>query len=93
MKRLNIEERMIIQACLTKNMSLTEIAIRLKRNKSTISREISNHLKIVDGITSRVCTHNREFITCNACRLRNSCSYRKHFYDFNEAENVASKIK
>ena len=41
MGRITTEERMVIQACLTKNITLTEIARRLKRDKSTISREIA----------------------------------------------------
>ena len=93
MKRLDIEERMIIQACLTKNMSLTEIAERLNRSKSTISREISRHLKIVEGTTSRLCTHSKDNFVCNSCRVRTHCTYRRHYYDFNEANDKASKIK
>lgn len=94
MKRLNIEERMIIQACLIKNMSVTEIATRLKRHKSTVSREISNHLIIKKSVLDTPCIHDKEYFLCNACpyKLR-SCVHLKHFYDFEDAHDTAEKMR
>ena len=37
-KRLDIEDRMVIQACLHDGRSLTQIAARLNVSKSTVSR-------------------------------------------------------
>lgn len=42
-KRLTIEDRMVIQACIHKGMNITEIASRIGVNKSTISREINKY--------------------------------------------------
>ena len=43
MKRLTIDDRMVIQACLLEKMSITEIAVRLHVHKSTVSRELKNN--------------------------------------------------
>lgn len=39
-KRLMIEDRMIIQACVHESRNISQIASRLGVNKSTISREL-----------------------------------------------------
>jgi len=93
MKRLNIEERMLIQACLYKDMNLTEIALRLGRNKSTISREISNHLIIKEGFCERECSHRKEHFLCNSCKYRRTCPHEKRYYNFEEAHQTATELK
>lgn len=93
MKRLSIEERMLIQACLCKDMNLTEIAARLGRNKSTISREINAHLIVKEGYYNKPCNHRKEHILCNSCRYRGSCGYEKHYYNFEEANKIAKETR
>lgn len=41
--RLSLDERIIIEGMLNHNDSISDIAFRLNRSKSTISREIKNH--------------------------------------------------
>ena len=93
MKRLNIEERMLIQACLYKDMNLTQIAERLGRNKSTISREIKTHLIIKEGYSKKDCIHRKEHILCNSCAYRGKCSHEMHFYNFEEANKIATEMR
>lgn len=93
MKRLNIEERMLIQACLAKNISYTEIAKRLDRNKSTISREINTHLIVKNGYWEKDCCHRKEYILCNACPYRKTCQHEKRYYNFEEANKVANELR
>lgn len=93
MVRLKSNDRMIIQACLTKQMSITEIATRLKRNKSTISREISSHIEIHEGFNDKTCTHEKEFFVCNGCKIRGTCSHRKRYYNFETAHQKACEAK
>jgi len=93
MKRLTIEERMLIQACLIKDMNLTEIAQRLGRNKSTISREISSHLIIKEGFTEKDCVHRKEHVLCNSCKYRGTCSHEKHYYNFEMAQKDSDELK
>lgn len=93
MKRLNIEDRMYIQACLTKRMTITEIAARLKRNKSTISREINSHLIIKEGFSVRDCIHTKEHLICNSCRYRIRCGHDKKYYNFEEADKISKELR
>lgn len=93
MKRLNVEERMLIQACLYKDMNLTEIAKRLGRDKSTISREIKNHLIVKEGYCGKDCIHRKEHILCNSCPYRGTCSHKKRYYNFEEAQKIATELK
>ena len=46
-KKLTIDDRMIIQAGLANHESLTQIAKRLHKNKSTISKEISRKVLVI----------------------------------------------
>lgn len=93
MKRLTVEERMLIQACLSKDMNLTAIANRLGRNKSTISREIKSHLIIKEGFTDKEYIHRKKHFLCNSCQYRGSCPRNKRFYNFEEAQKVATDLK
>ena len=91
MKRLNIDERMLIQACLSRNMNLTEIANRLKRDKSTISREVKNHLVVKEGCIKSKCS-NRYFV-CNICPTRYSCLHTRRYYNFKSANDESDNQK
>ncbi|MDD4123260.1 MAG: helix-turn-helix domain-containing protein [Bacilli bacterium] len=93
MKRITIDERMLIQACLTKDMNLTEIAKRLNRNKSTISREINSHLIIKDGYSDKDCIHRKEHVLCNSCPYRGPCGHEKHYYNYEEADKASKYIR
>ncbi len=93
MKRLTIEDRMLIQACLTKDMNLTEIANRLGRNKSTISREINSHLTIKEGFSERECLHRKKHVLCNSCQFRSACNYERRYYNFEQAHKIATELK
>lgn len=93
MKRITIEERMLIQACLTKKMSITDIAKRLGRSKSSISREISSHLVIKDGYYDKECAHSKEHFVCNSCPYKHSCVYIKKFYNFQVADQNSRELR
>ena len=67
--RLTIDDRIMIQAELAKKTSLSQIAIKLGKHKSTISREIRSHL-----------VHEKKGTAVwnyNACRHRTHCD-RSH---------------
>ena len=61
MKRINSDDRMLIQACLEAQTSISEIAMRLKKHKSSISREISSHIEIHEGYFEKPCIHDKEY--------------------------------
>ena len=44
-RRLKLNERIVIETLLNENRSKSHIAIQLKRNRSTITREVNNWIK------------------------------------------------
>ena len=84
-KRLTIEDRMVIQACIHQGMNITEIASRLEVNKSTISREINKYSYIKEG-KDLSCSRMKAGGTCNKCNAVAYCKKRKKYYDFALAE-------
>lgn len=84
---------MLIQASLAKSMSLTQIAARLKRNKSSISREISKHLEVKEGFVEKQCIHKKEYFVCNVCPFKNGCGHKRIFYNFEIAARQANDTR
>ena len=76
-KRLAIEDRMVIQACIHQGMNITEIASRLEVNKSTISREINKYSYIKEG-KELSCSRMKAGGTCNKCNAVAYCKKRKN---------------
>lgn len=91
-RRLTIEDRMVIQACLYDEMSFAKIAFRLGVNKSTISREIRK-FKIVKMCSFEKCDRRDKLKgLCNACQFK-GCSKDKHYYNFKEAQIRSDNLK
>lgn len=84
MKRLTIDDRMVIQACLLEKMSITEIAARLHVHKSTVSRELKNNSVHKKG-NDVPCTRKFNGL-CNKCPINGRCPREKTYYNFMEAE-------
>ena len=82
--KLAYEDRMVIQACLHDRMSLTEIALRLRKNKSTISRELHRNQVITKG-NDVPCPHLKRWIVCNVCDKKGYCHRTKIYCDFQKA--------
>ena len=61
-KRLTVDDRINLQACIAKNLSWKETSKILKKNRSTVYRELKNYFSIRDG------KH-----TCEHCKHRNFC--------------------
>lgn len=80
-KRLTIENRMVIQACIHQGMNITEIASRIGVNKSTISREINKYSYFKNG-NDFSCFKRKAGWTCNKCQTVGYCKKRKKYYDF-----------
>ena len=62
MSHLTISDRIKIESGLNVGMNLNQIANEIGKNRSTISREIRNHMEQVDKGAS--------------CRVKNRCIYR-----------------
>jgi IS30 family transposase len=61
-KRLTVDDRINLQACIAKNLSWKETSKILKKNRSTIYRELKNYFTIHDG--RRSCVHCVKYDEC-----------------------------
>lgn len=61
-KRLTVDDRINLQACIAKNLSWKETSKILKKNRSTIYRELKNYFTIHDGRHS--CIHCVKYDYC-----------------------------
>ena len=86
-QQLEIDDRMIIQACLHDHQSLLEISRRIGVSKSTIFRELKRNAKIKKGHPIP-CRTLRAYIVCNVCNKRAFCTRQKLYYDFNHAQSL-----
>jgi len=99
-KHMTLDDRIEIQECLSKGMTFKDIAKRIGKNQTTVSREVKLHQKThINNFvrTDEVCPKllKAPFV-CNNCekRSRSNCPYRRQIYEakFAQAsyENVLS---
>ena len=82
--RLSAEDRMVIQACILKRMTATQIAARIGFDKSTVSRELRSNATRKPG---RAIPCPKRFLgLCNGCGTAAYCHREKAYYDFAEAD-------
>jgi IS30 family transposase len=93
-KHLTPESREEIQRCLEVGVSFKDIARRLGKSPTTISREVKKHLAYKESPVTRTDGGGKPILdkqcpelmtapfVCNACEKKhyNRCSYRKQFY-------------
>ena len=89
-RRLDIEDRIIIQACLHNKNNITEIAKRINVNKSTISREIKKFCYKTQG-TKYPCS--KPCFICNACIQKGFCNKSKTYYNYKLADQKSSNLR
>lgn len=92
-RRLDHEDRIIIQACLYKNFSLSEIAKRLDVHKSTVSRELKRNTFLEKGENPYLCPTQEKLIVCNTCNKKKICTSTKRYYNFQYAINLSEERK
>jgi len=88
-KRLDEEDRMVIQACLHKKMSLEQVASQLKVSKSTISRELKRNAIIKKANFNLACEKLKRDLVCNTCAKKGYCQLTKRYYDFRLAIDIS----
>ncbi len=86
--RLDVEDRMVIQACLHDHMTLTQISLRLRVSKSTICRELHRNCLTEPG-GSYPCPTLKRLIVCNICPKKRCCYEQKRYYNFKLAQKMA----
>lgn len=87
--KLTSSDRMTIQACLHNQMNITQIANRLNKHKSTISRELQRN-QITKIRSSVPCDKLKKLIVCNTCKKKAHCNQTKHYYDYERAIDLAT---
>ena len=92
MKKIGINERMVIQGGFAQRLNITQIAKLIAVNKSTISREVTNYASIQKGEAKGKCSLVNKYLVCNYCTKKAYCSFEKKFYNFEEADYRAKLV-
>ena len=84
-KRLNIEDRMLIEQLLKENYKLKDIARVIDVESSTISREIKKRRK--SNNSNIICNKTNKYpFVCMNCSNKYHCNKKKYYYNFREAQ-------
>lgn len=92
-KHLSFHDRCVIQQFITYGNSFTEIANRIGKDRTTISKEVRAHRFPQDKAKGRgECERlNKPPYVCNGCSARPKCSLRRYIYDATAAQNEYHK--
>ena len=99
-KHLTQEQRQEIQECLDHGVTFKDIARRVGKDQTTISKEVKKHVAIRPSSANKdnssdnapkpvVCrTLMKSPFVCNPCKRRHSpCGFQKQFYNAKNAQN------
>lgn len=88
-KHLSFEDRCIIEEFLNHKYNFTKIANRLRKDRTTISKEVKNHRFLRDNTKSNkpCCYENKPPYVCNACTNITTCKRQKYTYSHAVAYN------
>lgn len=91
-KHMTLDDRIEIQECLNKEMTFKDIAKRIGKDQTSVSREVKRHLQTHTNSyvkTDEVCPKllKAPFV-CNGCPKRNqsSCKFRRQIYIARKAQ-------
>ena len=85
-KHLTLQDRIEIQACLSHRMTFKDIARRIGKNPTTVSREVRNHMEVCNKDftkTDEICPKLLHVpFVCNGCSEynRRSCIHQRRMY-------------
>ena len=88
-KHLSFEDRCVIEEFLNHNFNFTQIANRLHKNRTTISKEVLKH-RFLRGQASpsrSCCFESRPPYVCNSCDKLSHCKKQKYSYSAHIAYN------
>ena len=92
-KHMTFDDRMEIQECLAKGMTFKDIAKRIGKDQTSVSREVKRHLQIHTNSfvkTEEPCPKLlKSPFVCNGCPRRNqsNCRYRRQLYIAKKAQS------
>ena len=97
-KHLTLDDRTEIQMCLDRGMTFKAIAARIRKDQTTISKEVKRHIKVNPSSTKKFDKHGKPItnicsllvkapFVCNPCRKRhNHCGFQKQYYNAKAAQ-------
>lgn len=90
-KHLTFKDRCTIQEFLTLDCTFTEISKRIKKDRTTISKEVKNH-RFIKSHGDKNATNFCNILTkppyvCNACKIKRDCKQTQFLYDAAIAHN------
>ena len=90
-KHLHFEDRCIIQEFLDYGYSFSKIAIRIKKDRTTVAKEVYNH-RFLKGNSKIPCnlTSKAPYV-CNGCEKKVRCKKAQFRYEASVAENEYRK--
>lgn len=93
-KHMTLDDRIEIQNGLSKGMTFKDIALRINKDQTTVSKEVKKHLMIYSNSftsTDECCPKllKAPFV-CNGCSKKNhsNCHYQRRKYVAKEAQNA-----
>ena len=99
-KHLTQDQRQEIQECLDKGMTFKDIARRIGKDQTTVSKEVKKHITIRQNTGSRHGTDGKAGtpkicaalvkapFVCNPCKKRyGSCGFQKQYYNAKNAQS------
>ena len=100
---LTLDNRIDIQQMLRDGFNFKIIANSLKKDPSTISKEVRKHIFVKESTCTVKDKHGKEIkeicikltkppYVCNACKKRTYCHMEKHLYDGKYAQNEYEKL-
>lgn len=90
-KHITLEDRLEIQDCLTHGTNFKEIANRIDKDPTTVSREIKRHIIVLQARSAaeagKLCENLAKApFVCNGCLKRNHCCRERHMYYAQKAD-------
>ena len=97
-KHLTLDDRTEIQMCLDRGMTFKAIAARIRKDQTTISKEVKRHIKVNPSSTKKFDKNGKPItnicsllvkapFVCNPCRKRhNHCGFQKQYYNAKVAQ-------
>ncbi len=94
-KHLIPDQRANLMLLLESGWSYGECAKQLGVSKSTISREVKRNIRIKEyDLANNECHKlGQNFMVCNNCPFKKTCSKNKSYYDSQFAQHLASERK
>ena len=97
-KHLTAEERQEIMDCLYHGMNFKDIAKRIGKDQTTVSKEVKKHITVVPAKYAvpdsepAICSFLlKPPYVCNGCQKRTACRKTKHYYHSKEAQETYKK--